>query len=317
MPKLKCSCGKNVSYEPDEAGEKIRCPACKRSLVVPDDEEDDDIDDEEEDDSGERPAAKAGKKKQKAGPPSLMGTLLFSAPGGVMILVFFFIGIGLTLYGYYENKASGGASQEPTRITCEDLVKRGIPENANIQLSGFLHGSNYLYSMKVPKSEADKAGGGGGPPQVVAPWDSVFVPMAPPPPPPPVTVPPTPRKIIADNSGQLFTNEIRVMMMTRNTKNASELQKLLSGSSGASGVADPNRSVTGLVRSSAKLSSGEDAEIRKHYSGIDMDRLLILEEGRKPLSRGLIILLFIGGGFFLVGSVVLGALAFVVRPRGT
>ena len=71
-----------------------------------------------------------------------------------------------------------------------------------------------------------------------------------------------------------------------------------------------------IVNSVSTLSTETENMLRQAYPGIDLNQVLLLEQGRKPTSQGFTTGLLIGGVGLIVCAAAMGLIALVYRPTG-
>jgi len=182
--------------------------------------------------------------------------------------VVFFLGIN-------EKKLSDASSSEPEQVSLAKLIERGPEGNANIILSDYKICPNIVFEKKT-------VGG-----QMVGEWTKVWVPIV------------RPNLLGLGAAAQAAAgNEIHALIFSTHVSNEGELVAKL-------GRPPLHGMVTNRIKS---LSAKEKERLRQGYPGIDCDRCLIIDEGRKPTSSELITLYLGGGGLLLLAGIGLGGL---------
>ena len=99
---------------------------------------------------------------------------------------------------------------------------------------------------------------------------------------------------------------VRVIVVSYKIRNKEELGQIFT----------PDGAIQGMIVSSVR-SMGKETEnmLQQNYPGINLDNVLLLEQGRKPTSQELLTALFAGGGLLIGVSGLLGGCALVHRWR--
>lgn len=181
------------------------------------------------------------------------------------------IGGGFLIYfAYQEWRAGSRAASDPEEVKLADLIARGPTGNPHVRVSDFDAGNNYVYQ------EGEYGGR----------WESVLVPAA----------PITPGA--AENKPDAEVKNPQMIIKSKHVHSESELEQLLQ-----------KPAVEGLlINSIESLGSDEKNQLASQYPGVDFDKCLILEEGRKP--SGMTTVALMGGGGLLL---ILGGGAIAMR----
>jgi hypothetical protein len=186
------------------------------------------------------------------------------------------IGGGFLMYfAYQEWRVGSAAASAPEDIKLADLIARGRTGNPYVRVSDFVTGNNYIY-------QEGQYGGS---------WDMVLVPAAP---------------IAPGAAADLPEVDIKipqVIIKSKHVHSESELSALFQ-----------KPALDGLVTNTIEsLGSEEKNHLTSQYPGVDFDKCLILDEGRKPSDLALValmggggLLLFLGGGAFVIRGWVRG-----------
>ena len=161
-------------------------------------------------------------------------------------------------------------------------------------MTDVIAGQNYFTRVTVTKAE--KASGNTS----NKPWEAVYLPL----------LPLTPELRTRMARGEPFvsppTNLVRVILVSRTIKKKEDLGQIFTPEGAIQGL---------LINSVSDLGDQTEKLLREAYPDIDLSKVLILEQGRKPTSQALLTSLFVGG-FALIGvAALLGVVAVVVRVR--
>ena len=205
------------------------------------------------------------------------------------------VGVGSIVYTYYELQVSSGATEVPRSVTCQQLIDRGIEDNPHVLVTEVIAGQNYFTRVKLTKEE--KAAGN----TANKPWEAVYLPL----------LPLTPELKTRFARGEQVippppAHLVRIILFSCKIKNKEELGQIFT----------PEGAVQGLiVNPVSKLSSETENMLRQAYPGIDLNQVLLLEQGRKPMSQEFATGLLIGGASLIGIAVSLGVVAVVFKPR--
>jgi len=190
---------------------------------------------------------------------------------GRILLIVAILGAVGAWYGFKEFRLAGAASQTPKTISCKDLEANGPGENAHVNVTDFLLCPNgFVYQSQKNSTRWSKIW------VPAVPLDGVFVEQL--------------RKSMSAD-GKLPSNipapkNVRIIIKTANVHNESELDSF----------AD-KETLQGLVVNKVEsLGSEEKKILSQSYPGIDFSTCWIVEEGRKPKSRGAAAGILAGGG---------------------
>ncbi len=189
------------------------------------------------------------------------------------------IGIGLIVWGVMEWRLGRGASAKPERISLKQLIARGPEGNPNIILTDFELGLNYVCETKNGS------------------WTGVYVPAF-----------PTGELKAGAGPGQPAA-AIKAVIFSLNVHSEPEIDSVL-------GKRELPALVTNRIRS---LGSEEESLLQQHYGGgIDVNKCLLIQEGRTPMNGGFLALIFGGGVLCLLGAVgiVVGAIVADYKRTG-
>jgi hypothetical protein len=194
-------------------------------------------------------------------------------------LVMAVVGIGLFVWGGVEMSLSRGASEKPEKISLEKLLARGAEGNPNIILTDFELGDNYVYEKDSKTSR----------------WTGVYVPAVPADPSAPPGAPARP-------------GAIKAVIYSTNVHSEADVEKVLD-----------KPELPGMVTNRIKsLGSQEKKLLKEQYGGdIDVDKCLIIQEGRTPFSGGGLAAIFGGGALLLLGGLGVIVLGIVQGRRGS
>jgi hypothetical protein len=181
------------------------------------------------------------------------------------------IGGGVLMYfAYQEWRVGSGAASAPEDIKLADLIARGPTGNPYVRVSDFDTGNNFVY-------QEGNAGGS---------WETVWVPAA--------AIAPG----AATDQPEADIKNPQVIIKSKHVHSESELAPLLQ-----------RPTLDGLVTNRIEsLGSEEKKQLTSQYPGVDFDKCLILDEGRKP--SGLTSVALMGGGGLIL---FLGSGAFAIR----
>lgn len=301
MMHLRCECGRTLGYELRHVGKKVRCPGCERHPTVPDSDQAPTPPDIPESPPVEQPAEVPRRdppSNQEVPSPGLMrtaGEMLYSGPALTIMLVTAAIGGGLIVYAYSEGKVSSGATEVPRSVTCQRLIDGGIEDNPHVLVTDVLAGQNYFTSVRLTKEE--KAAGNTG----NKPWEVVYLPL----------LPLTPELKTRFARGEQAippppAHLVRVILFSHKIKNKEQLGQIFTPEGAIQGM---------IVNPVSKLSGETENMLRQAYPGIDLTRVLLLEQGRTPMSEGLVTGLLIGGASLSGFAASLGLGALMYRPK--
>jgi hypothetical protein len=186
------------------------------------------------------------------------------------------VGIGLLLWGGMEWNLGRGASSKPERITLKQLIARGPEGNPNIILTDFELGDNFVYETKNGA------------------WTGVYVPAFP-----------------ADELKPAGPGQppaaIKAVIFSLHVHSEAEINSVLA-------KRELPALVTNRIRS---LGTEEKNLLQQHYgAGIDVNKCLLIQEGRTPMSGAVLALIFGGGLLALAGAVGLAVTGFVGGRQG-
>jgi hypothetical protein len=189
----------------------------------------------------------------------------------------FRLGIALLIFGgilgfftIQEGRLAATASAVPQEITLQQLIARGPAGNAHIILKDFEFGDNSVY-------QADEHNN--------ASWNKVWVPVV-------------PRQGNQDVAAGRIVN-LQAIVKSSKVKNAAALDQFVK-----------TTTLQGMVTNRIdSLGSEERGILQQSYPQTDFSKCLIIEDGRKPSSSGVLLLmcagtlvLFAGGAGLLVLS---------------
>jgi hypothetical protein len=188
------------------------------------------------------------------------------------------VGIGLLLWGGMEWSLGRGASSKPERITLNQLIARGPEGNPNIILTDFELGDNFVYETKNGA------------------WSGVYVPAF-------------PAGEVKPGAGPgQPPAAVKAVIFSLNVHSEGEIGPVL-------GKRELPALVTNRIRS---LGSEEKNLLQQHYgAGIDVNKCLLIQEGRTPMSGAVLVLIFGGGLLALAGAVAVVVTGFMVGRPGS
>ena len=222
------------------------------------------------------------------------GELLCTGPAVAILCLMAAIGIGLIIYGYFEGKVSAGATDVPRSVTCQSLIDEGVVENPHVLVTDVLAGQNYFTRVQVTKAE--KASGN----TANKPWEAVYLPL----------LPLTPEIRTRVARGEPFVSPppslVRVILVSHKIKKKEDLGQIFTPEGAIQGL---------LVNSISSLGSQTEKLLREAYPGVDLSKVVILEQGRKPTSQALLTSLFVGGSLLIGVAAMLGVVAVLFRIR--
>ncbi len=180
------------------------------------------------------------------------------------------IGGGVLMYfAYQEWRVGKAAASAPEEIKLADLIARGATGNPYVRISDFETGNNYVYQEGQYGSS----------------WETIWVPAA--------SIAPG----AAADQPEADIKNPQVIIKSKHVHSESELAPLLQ-----------RPTLDGLVTNSIEsLGSEEKTHLTSQYPGVDFDKCLILDEGRKPSGLASVALMG-GGGLVLIlggGAVLL------------
>jgi hypothetical protein len=178
------------------------------------------------------------------------------------------IALALGIFTWLEGSIAFQSSAQPEEITLQNLIARGSEGNPNIRVTQFVLCQNFV------KQENSKNPGS---------WTHVWIPAV-----PPGEVRPGPQ-------GQPTTpTNVKMLFFSTSIRNEPELEARL------------NRpTVEGIVNTRTSLSGEIRALLQRQYPGTDLDKCIIVQEGRKPFDRTVIYAMAAGSGVFLLVSLIL------------
>jgi hypothetical protein len=191
--------------------------------------------------------------------------------------MFFRFGIALIVFGgilgYFtiqEGRLAATASSTPQEITLQQLIARGPEGNAHIILKDFEFGDNMVYQQ-------DEHG---------TTWAKVWVPVV-------------PHQGIREGVGGRILN-IQAIVKSSKVPGQSEFNQFAT-----------QTSIQGMVTNRIdSLGSEERGILQKSYPQTDFSKCLIVEDGRKPSSSGVILLMGAGTIVLIAGGAGLLVLSF-------
>jgi hypothetical protein len=179
---------------------------------------------------------------------------------------------GILIYmGYGEWQLAQSASATPEEISLKALLERGAEGNPNVMLTNFVMGQNIVFSSRKER------------------WTKVWVPIVP------------IEDLKAEDGKAKQVESIRALLCSTNVHDAQELETRLN-----------KPSLQGLVINKVASVGSKEADLLKSsYPQFDVERCLIIQEGRTPADAMKMLLYFGGGGALIVVSLVM----FVVARR--
>ncbi|MFO0926579.1 MAG: hypothetical protein U0736_06000 [Gemmataceae bacterium] len=322
MPQLKCACGRQLNYRPEQAGQKVRCPACKGVLALPEGEvvvvpiEDEESppaahrkpkrddarrrhrrgDDEDDDRPVRRP-----RRPPAEGVLPETGRGLWTQVGAVTILLPTIIGLMLSMVGSNEMRLCKRSRSEPKSLTLAQLIQteeKGL-DNLHVVVNQFVPDlPNLVFEVNAtPKERKD--------PVVLAskPWRTVYLPLRSVEPGGPLAKGPPPPGV--EGGRAKAADPIRVIVVTNKTKNIDELTSRFVGGR-----------CQGMITNSVRELDREASDLLKQsYPGTDFSQVMILQDGRVPSSANSALAMFVVGVVLAAVGGLLGVLALIYRPR--
>jgi len=230
---------------------------------------------EGDDDDEDRPRRKKKKKKKKRSSFGLLSNLAMLGPSafvglGRTNLIRFGLG-GLVLasvLGFFTVRESSfalNASAQPEEIALKALIARGRTGNSYLAVTQFELCHNFVFE-KTRKGS----------------WIGVWIPI----------VPAEDAKF--DNQGKLMPQIVEAMFYSTNMGDEQELEDRLR-----------RPKVQVYVNKFASLSWDARRLLQQSYPGTDLNRCLILQEGRSPIGWWVIFLLWAGSAVAVLATIVL------------
>jgi hypothetical protein len=170
-------------------------------------------------------------------------------------------GIAVLVWGFREKSLADASSQEPERISLQQLLARGADGNPNLILTDYQICDNFVYE------------GRGVGDTVIGSWEKVWIP------------------IIVRGGDPFNTTNPQALIYTTRVKKAEDCLPMLQNPGQLRGM------VTNRITS---IPSKYQDLLRGAYRNIDFDRCLIFHEGREPKSSDSIMLILLGGGALAV-----------------
>jgi hypothetical protein len=202
------------------------------------------------------------------------------------ILLAMIVGGGVLVFlGIQEMRLAGASKSEPQSITCAQLIKNGVGDNAHVAMGDFyIPNSAFCYEGSKYGSE----------------WKTIWIPAV------PTDGEYFKRLQALHKAGKLGDgpiapqpHEIRLIIKSTKVKNEAQLNAL-----------DSQETIQGMIVNKIdSLGTKERKILAESYRGVDLDSCLILEHGREPASAGKSFGMMGGGGLLSV----LGVLGFVKR----
>ena len=174
---------------------------------------------------------------------------------------------------YKEWRLVRASSGDPEEITLKALIVRGPKGNPNIILTEFYACDNIVYEEARHSKN----------------WAKVWVPIIPP-----------DEAALAEKRGVPSQN-IQAIILSTHAKDGQQLEVVL-------GKPKIRAMVTNEIQS---LGSKEKSLLRQTYGGTDMDKWIIIEEGREPAGSNKLFLMGGGSGVLGVAGAVLLLLGLV------
>jgi len=196
----------------------------------------------------------------------------------------------LGFFGIQEFRVSSGTSSEPQHVELAQLEKGDIPKNTHLQI-----GSHYaVYGATIYEYEQSKYEASSGP----SPSSKLTMCYY------PIISLNHPFVEAMENDEDFEFGQLAVLVKTKRFKKFGAIPDVLMTEENA---------VQGLVINTVdSLDREEEKLLKQRFPRIDVDNVLILQEGRKPTS------LFASGGMILGGLALIlvgGALFFVPAKR--
>jgi phage FluMu protein Com len=176
------------------------------------------------------------------------------------------IAVVLGVLTWLEGTIAFQSSAQPEDFTLKALIARGPDGNPYVRVSQFVLCPNYVNQFNTKNPGV---------------WTHVWIPAV-----------PLDEVKFGPNKEPITPNNVKILFFSTSIRNEQELGNRLA-----------REKVEGLVNTRTSLSSETRRLLQQSYGGIDLDKCIILQEGRTPFSRGLIYLM--GGGaiiFLLVGT---------------
>lgn len=150
-------------------------------------------------------------------------------------------------FGFQEGRLASKCSSEPHKMTCEELAKNGPGDNANIELTDFVVGENFVYEQDG-KTKA---------------WNHVWVPL---------------HELDMRTAIQLMGEHpvlpttFRVLMKTSKAKSVEQIDNIQKGGT-----------IKGLVVNNITKISGKELDLlQSSYRGTDFSKVWIIDHERSP-----------------------------------
>ena len=185
-------------------------------------------------------------------------------------LILLLVGIGGTYRTFQEWRLSWSASSQAQEISLQELQSRGAAGNPHVQVTGFTFGKDFVYTK----------------PQYGDGFTKVWVPIVP---------------GVAGSNGlptSLPAEGIRVLVRSDKPHNMKEVDRFCE-----------RTTVKGLIVNGLDSLPDSHVELlRRNYPGTDFSKVMILDEGREPLtaSGGLLKQFGLFAGAMLLGFAILG-----------
>ncbi len=302
---IACECGKKLRVDARHAGKVVRCPGCRRTFamparggedlsevlpaVLPDprDEREEKIassprsgkaarpaarrdeevlgDDDVEPIENERPRPRKKRRRRSASSGnfliSFMSLLAVRSLRGPLAVGV--MAVMLLSFAFMEARLKGEASDTPQTIPLSRLAAYGPGDNAHVIITDFAPCNNFVFQVKGVNTY----------------WEGVYVPVV-------------PRAGMGGPNIALAVapGAIRVIVHSTKVHNQQDLERVFGA---------PTLQGT-IVNSIRSLDRETQDLLRSTYPGADFGSCYILQEGRKPFSAGLILLMTIGGTLLIV-----------------
>jgi hypothetical protein len=302
---IACECGKKLRVDARHAGKVIRCPGCRRTFAMPatvgedlstvlpavlpdpQDEREDKIasaprsgkaarpavrrqeevlgDDDVEPIEDERPRPRQKRRRR----PARTGNFLMSFMSLLAVrsfrgpLVVGVLAVVLLSFAFMEARLKGEASDTPQTLPLAKLAANGPGDNAHVIITDFTFCDQILEKHKTVNLSR---------------WEEVYVPVVP--------WAGGPKRAQAGAPGT-----IRVIVHSTKVHNQQDLERVFGAPT-----------LQGTVVNSIRSLDRETQDLLSSRYGPGVGSWYILQEGRKPFSAGLVILMTVGGTLLLVLS---------------
>ncbi|MBY0230113.1 MAG: hypothetical protein K2W96_12595 [Gemmataceae bacterium] len=301
MHRLTCQCGRVLGYEDRHRGKTVKCSGCGQPLSIPESDalrlveeelpppprpDPRDFEDDEEERRREHRKRRARPTKTQVENGALGRAADFLIDHNWIIWVLMILGVVGIIFGYREGALSSASSSGPQTVALADLIANGPGDNKHVLVTDAAPANPFVSTVSVRKGESGQG----------KPWSAVYVPLVP-------VTPQMRADLAAGRFQEVRPSAIRAILVSYKATNQAELSALF-----AQGTVKGT-----VVNSITSLGSKVQDLLKGSFRDTDFDKVLIIEEGRAPMSRSLALFLFAGGIALIAIALGLGLLALLFK----